>query len=134
MLEQRENKNDLVWSTTKWIFKLARFVAYRIDEWIKAAISKLILLSTKRCRSYIVLALAFVWNILGLSRFWSKEDACRNMIDIYFVHFIVPLQIILESRHYMHALTHIGQPRTNQDWWKISTKDRYWLLLSSSQL
>ena len=51
LLKQRQNKNDLGWSKTKSILKLARFFPHRLGEWKRAAILKLIMLSTKRCRS-----------------------------------------------------------------------------------
>ena len=60
MLEHRQDKNDLVWSTTKLVLKLPRFsptAVHRIGEWKSEAISKLILLPIKRGRSYIVFAI-----------------------------------------------------------------------------
>ena len=56
-LEQRQNKNGTIWSISKLILKLPLFFTTCIGEWKSAANSKLICLSTKWSRSYIVLAL-----------------------------------------------------------------------------
>ena len=57
VLEQRQSKNDTIWSMRKFILKIAAFFHYPYRRVKNPANSKLICLSTKSSRSYIVLDL-----------------------------------------------------------------------------
>ena len=77
LLEQRQSKNDAIWSKSKLILKLPPFFTARIGEWKSAANSKLICHSTKWSRSYIVLTLALLKDRFRL----------RNDLPILVSHF-----------------------------------------------
>ena len=57
-LELRQYKNDSIWSKDKLGLNLPRFFTRLYGQWKRAAISKIICLWTKWCRSYFVFALA----------------------------------------------------------------------------
>ena len=56
-LELRQYKNDSIWSRDKLALNLPGYFVCLYGLWKKAAISKLICLRTKWCRSYYVFAL-----------------------------------------------------------------------------
>ena len=62
VLEQRQNKNDSIWSKNKLGLKLPRFFARLFGEWKSPANSNLICSTTKWCRSYIVFGLGH-WRL-----------------------------------------------------------------------
>ena len=64
ILELRQYKNDIVWSTAKIILKLTLFFTHLYGGRKSAPISKLIWLSTKRGRSCFVFALGLKYTVL----------------------------------------------------------------------
>ena len=105
-LKQRQNKNDTIWSIIKLILKLPPFFTARVGEWKSAANSKLICLSIKWSRSYIVLlALVCIENIQfglvekgvnssvakiehdAIDGFWTVKTICE-----YFFHCFTNLE------------------------------------------
>ena len=56
-LEQRQNKNDSIWSKDKLTLNLPRFFTRLYGQWKRAVNSKLICSWTKWCHSYFVFAL-----------------------------------------------------------------------------
>ena len=73
-LELRQNKNDSIWSKNKLDLKLPRFFTCLFLDLKSAAISKLICVSTKLLRSYIVFAL---------------DTELKNNLKLFQTHFLL---------------------------------------------
>ena len=89
LLELSQFKNDSIWSEGKLVLKLPRFFIRLYGVWKIAVNSKVIFLSTKWCRSYIVFALMGQSDFECLYAFGhitcvAKREADRTLLLVRF--------------------------------------------------